>query len=198
LQRAALSTYTCGRDEVVEYGPFRKFTPPARIRSAEDERRMWSAFDQGLIHHISSDHAPSTREQKLAGDIWEVHFGLPGIDTTLPLMLDAALRGQTTLERVVEAYATAPARAYGLRAKGRLEPGADADLVVFDPNGSRVLRDEDVVSRAGWTPYAGAEVRGRVTHTVLRGDPVVEDGEVVEREPRGRFLPGAGVSPDPA
>jgi allantoinase len=185
-------------DEVVEHGPFRKFTPPARIRSAEDERRMWSAFDQGLIHHISSDHAPSTREQKLAGDIWEVHFGLPGIDTTLPLMLDAALRGQTTLERVVEAYATAPARAYGLRGKGRLEPGADADLVVFDPNGSRVLRDEDVVSRAGWTPYAGAEVRGRVTHTVLRGAPVVEDGEVVEQEPRGRFLPGAGLSPDPA
>jgi allantoinase len=184
-------------DEVLEHGPFRKFTPPARIRSDEDERRMWSAFDDGLINHISSDHAPSTREQKLDGDIWEVHFGLPGIDTTLPLMLDAALRGRTTLERVVEAYADAPAQTYGLRDKGSLEIGADADIVVFDPNGSRVLRDEDIASRAGWTPYAGAEVRGGVAHTVLRGETIVEGGKLIEREPRGRFIPGGGASPDP-
>jgi dihydroorotase (multifunctional complex type) len=181
-------------DEVLEHGPFRKFTPPARIRSDDDERRMWSAFNQGLIHHISSDHAPSTREQKLAGDIWEVHFGLPGIDTTLPLMLDAALRGNTTFERVVEAYAAAPARAYGFRDKGRLEENADADLVVFDPEGSRALRDEDVVSRAGWTPYAGTKVRGHVAHTVLRGEPLVEGGQIAEGDPGGCFLPGAGAT----
>ncbi|MDP2710468.1 MAG: dihydroorotase family protein [Solirubrobacteraceae bacterium] len=180
--------------EAREQGALRKFTPPARIRDARDERRLWSAFNAGLIHHISSDHAPSTRRQKLAGDIWEAPFGLPGIDTTLPLMLDAALSNRTTLERVVEAYAAAPARAYGIAGKGRLEVGAIADVAVVDPAGVRELRDADVLSRAGWTPYAGMTVRGRVVHTLLRGAPVLEDGELVDEAPRGRFVPGAGYA----
>lgn len=181
--------------EVEEYGPFRKFTPPARIRSEEDRRRMWQAFTDGTVHLLSSDHAPSTREQKMAGDIWQVHFGLPGIDTTAPLMLTAALQGQVTVERIVAAYAEAPARIYGLAGKGRIEPGADADLLVFDPQGSSELEDSDVNSRAGWTPYAGAVVNGHMRHVLLRGMQVALDGELVESPPAGRFLPGAGYRP---
>ena len=122
-------------DEVLTEGAFRKFTPPARIRSLDDEQAMWSAFQDGRVHVLSSDHAPATREQKQAGTIWEVHFGLPGIDTTLALMLDAALAGRVALERVVDAYATAPAQQYGLARKGRLEPGFDADMALVDPDG---------------------------------------------------------------
>jgi len=183
-------------DEVHEAGAFRKFTPPARIRSDQEEADMWNAFNSGLVNHISSDHAPATREQKLAGDIWEVHFGLPGIDTTLPLMLDAASRGRTSFERVVEAYAEAPARTYGLAAKGRLVPGGDADIVVYDPQGERLLSDERVCSRAGWTPYAGVPVRGTVRATLVRGSVVVEDGALVEGERVGQFVPGPGFWPD--
>jgi allantoinase len=179
-------------DEVLEHGALRKFTPPARLRSDDEERRMWQAFNDGLIHHISSDHAPATLEHKRAGDVWDVHFGLPGIDTTFALMLDAALSGRTSLERVVEAYAAAPARLYGLRGKGRLAVGADADAVLVDPAASWVLSDADVVSKAGWSPYTGRRFSGRVVTTVLRGEIAAADGRLAECPPAGRFLTGAG------
>lgn len=156
---------------------------------------MWKAFNEGLVHHLSTDHAPATAAQKRDGDIWDVHFGLPGVDTTLPLMVDAALEGRTTLERVVEAYALRPARLYGLAGKGALEPGDDADLVLVDPAGSWLVRDEDVRSRAGWSPYSGRTLRGRVVATYLRGEEIARDRDVTG-ERRGRWLagPGAAVS----
>lgn len=174
-------------DELLEHGPFRKFTPPARTRTDGDEATMWSLLRHGTLTHVSTDHAPSTREQKLDGGIWDVHFGLPGIDTTLPLLLDAVARGVLALEDVVRVYAEAPARRYGLHPrKGTLSPGADADLILVDPTHQRELRDEDVVSKAGWTPYAGRQVRGEVVATWLRGRQVARDG-VLEDGLRGEF-----------
>ncbi len=179
-------------NEIGEYGALRKFTPPARVRSSADADRMWAALHDGRVHHVSSDHAPSTRAQKTAGSIWDAPFGLPGLDTTGPLMIDAALSGRISLERVVEAYATAPARRYGLRGKGDLRPGCDADLALVDPDARRTLTDTAVRSRAGWTPYAGREVRGQVVATILRGviaDWRDEPGPM----PGGQFLPGPGA-----
>lgn len=181
-------------DEVLQQGPFRKFTPPARIRSDAEERWMWDRFESGSIHHLSSDHAPATRDQKTDGDIWSVHFGLPGIDTTFPVMVHAALEGRTSLERVVEAYCEQPARLYGLRGKGRIEPGFDADLALLDPSASWTVADEDVISRAGWSPYAGRRLRGRFTATVLRGEEIAAGADPSDRERSGRFLPGAGAA----
>ncbi|MDE0236859.1 MAG: dihydroorotase family protein [bacterium] len=173
--------------EIHDHGPFRKFTPPARIRSDEDQDRMWAAFNDGSISHLSTDHAPSTAAQKREGTIWECHFGLPGLDTTVPLMVDAALRGRTSLERLVEAYAQRPAEQYRLRGKGRVEVGYDADLVIVDPQVTWRITHEGVVSRAGWTPYAGREVHGQVQTVLLRGQ-AIEDGA----PPRGRYIPGPG------
>jgi dihydroorotase (multifunctional complex type) len=180
-------------DEVLDNGALRKFTPPARIRSQADADAMWAAFNSGTVHHLSTDHAPSTAEQKRQGDIWTAHFGLPGLDTTFPLILDAALTGRTSLERVVEAYARAPAQRYRLAGKGRIAPGADADLVLIDPAAQRTLADADVRSKAGWTPYAGRNVQGQVITTMVRGSVVVSDGKLVNGR-IGRFLPGPGFA----
>ncbi len=174
--------------DIHDHGPFRKFTPPARIRSRDDQDRMWQAFNSGAISHLSTDHAPSTVAQKNEGTIWECHFGLPGLDTTVPLMVDAALTGQTSLERLVEAYAQRPAEQYRLPGKGRLDVGFDADIVIVDPEASWEIRDDDVVSRAGWTPYAGREVQGRVRSVLLRGE-LIHD----QAPPRGRFISGPGT-----
>ncbi|MGH9106048.1 MAG: dihydroorotase [Acidimicrobiales bacterium] len=179
--------------EVYEHGALRKFTPPARARCTDDADEMWRALNKGTIHLLSSDHAPSTREQKLGGDIWQAPFGLPGLDTTFRLLLDAALTGRTSLERVVSAYALAPARRYRLAGKGRLAPGADADMVLVDPGARGTITDEAVRSKAGWTPYAGRGVRGSVVSVLLRGAAIVDDGQVVGA-PSGRFMAGPGTT----
>ncbi|MFI6350105.1 dihydroorotase family protein [Streptomyces sp. NPDC050560] len=182
-------------DEVLDAGALRKFTPPARARTDEDEREMWRLLRGGTLTHMSTDHAPSTLEQKRAGDIWNVHFGLPGLDSTMALLLDAAARGHLGYEDVARVYSENPAKQYGLwPRKGRLAPGADADLVLVDPGAERTLRNEDVLSKAGWTPFDGRRVRGRVVRTYLRGVPVAEEGRPHGAR-EGAFVPGAGAAP---
>ncbi|MFI6393608.1 dihydroorotase family protein [Nonomuraea sp. NPDC050547] len=180
-------------DEVHEHGALRKFTPPARARTDSDEALMWRLLRSGTLTHMSSDHAPSTLEQKAAGDIWNVHFGLPGLDTTLPVLLDAAARGHLSHEDVARVYAETPARTYGLYPrKGRIGVGADADLVLVDPGGRRTLANENMLSKAGWTPYHGRAVTGLVVRTYLRGVLIAEKGEPLDAR-EGRFLSGGGA-----
>jgi dihydroorotase (multifunctional complex type) len=179
-------------DEVHSHGALRKFTPPARARTDDDEVQMWRLLREGILTHMSSDHAPSTLEQKKAGDIWNVHFGLPGLDSTMSLLLDAVGRGHLSFEDVTRIYSESPAKTYGLwPRKGRIAAGADADLALVDPNAVHVLRNADVISKAGWTPFDGRSVKGRVVQTYLRGMLVAEEGKPTNGRD-GRFLPGGG------
>ena len=172
---------------------FRKFTPPARARSASELDAMWAALADGRIDYVSSDHAPSTREQKLAGSIWDVHFGLPGLDTTFSVLLDGAHRGRISYERVAEAYSEAPARLYGLwPAKGRLTPGADADIVLVDPEERWTVAAGDIRSKAGWSPFEGRTLVGRAVGTFSRGVAVMGAGEVIAEPGHGRFVRRGG------
>lgn len=178
--------------EVHQHGALRKFTPPARARTDEDEARLWQLLRSGVLTHMSSDHAPSTLTQKAAGDIWEVHFGLPGLDSTMTVLLDAAARGHLAYEDITRVYSLNPARTYGLwPRKGRLAPGADADIILVDPTATRTLRNADVLSKAGWTPFDGRTVTGRVVQTYLRGRLIAEEGTPVD-DRSGHFINGAG------
>jgi dihydroorotase (multifunctional complex type) len=179
--------------EVHEHGALRKFTPPARARTDEDEAQLWRLLRSGVLTHMSSDHAPSTLAHKSAGNIWEVHFGLPGLDSTMAVLLDAAARGYLAYEDIARVYSLNPARTYGLwPRKGRLAPGADADLVLVDPAATRTLRNGDVLSKAGWTPFDGRTLTGRVMQTYLRGRLVAEDGKPAD-DRTGQFMQGAGA-----
>lgn len=180
------------------HGAFRKFTPPARARHDADEAALWRLLRDGGLTRVSSDHAPATAEQKRSGNIWDVHFGLPGLDSTMAVLLDAAARGELAYEDIARPYAETPARTYGLwPAKGALAAGSDADLVLVDPDERWTLTNDDVLSKAGWTPFHGRRMTGRVTATYLRGHRI-HDTRRPPTARTGRFLPGAGHSGRPA
>jgi dihydroorotase-like cyclic amidohydrolase len=179
-------------DEVHDCGALRKFTPPARARSDEDEERMWELVRNGTYSHFSTDHAPSTRSQKLDGDIWTAPFGLPGLDTTFPLLIDAALNGKIEMTAVARLYSETPAARYGLAPrKGHLTVGSDADFVLVDPTARWTLNDELLLSKAGWSPYSGRTIKGRAVAVYLRGQEVAGEG-VCHQLRTGRFVDGAG------
>jgi dihydroorotase (multifunctional complex type) len=180
-------------DEVHDHGSLRKFTPPARSRTQRDEEEMWRLLREGVLTHMSTDHAPSTLAQKAEGDMWNVHFGLPGLDSTMALLLDAAAREQLSYEDVVRVYAQTPAQIYGLwPTKGHLGVGADADVALVDASATRTLRNADVISKAGWTPFDGRRVTGRVVATYSRGRLVAREG-VPSDDREGRFVSGTGA-----
>jgi dihydroorotase (multifunctional complex type) len=190
---ATLSIESCPQyfyinsDEVREYGPTRKFTPPARDAPAGE--LMWKRLARGQIDLISTDHAPSTLDQKFASDIWGCPFGLPGVETTLTMLLDAVAEGKLTLQRLVQTYSEAPARLLGLYPrKGALRIGSDADVVLVDTEQEHILSNDNIVSKAGWTPFDGRRVKGRAVITMLRGQVVAENGKVTAEPGGGRFV----------
>ena len=176
-------------DEVKGMGGFRKFTPPARAKTKGDLDQMWERLRNRSFSYFASDHAPSNFDQKKKGSIWDVPFGLPGIDTTLPIMLDSAARGRLSYPLLVELYARTPALIYGLYPKkGALRPGSDADFVLVDPKTQYRMEDRAIISKAGWTPFAGRDLKGKVIATFVRGRKVAEDRRCVEGAGWGAFL----------
>ena len=153
---------------------------------------MWDLVRNGDFSHISTDHAPSNLAQKSEGSFWDAHFGLPGLDTTSRLLLDAAATGKLGYEGVVALYSESPARRYGLFPhKGHLGVGADADMALVDPGQPWLIQNADIISKAGWSPYAGRRGKGGIVRTYLRGRKIAEDGKPLDMF-AGKFLPGEG------
>jgi allantoinase len=174
-------------EDVKKYGAIRKFTPPARDEAGHDA--MWQYLERGEIDVISTDHAPSTLAQKFDGDIWNCQFGLPGVETTLTMLLHAVNQGKLSLERLTRAYSEMPARLLGLYPrKGAIRVGADADLVMVDMEQEHTLSNDKIISKAGWTPFDGLRVKGRPVMTLLRGEVVAENGKVTAEPGTGRYL----------
>lgn len=173
-------------NDVRKNGPTRKFTPPARETPAGN--LMWERLAKGQIDLVSTDHAPSTLDQKFGSNIWDCPFGLPGVETTLTMLLNAVANGNLTLEGLVQAYSETPAHLLGLYPrKGAIRVGADADIVLVDTEQEHVLKNENIVSKAGWTPFDGRRVKGRPVMTLLRGTTVAEEGRIVVGPGGGRF-----------
>lgn len=163
-----------------------KCCPP--IRDAGNREALWQALDEGIIDAVVSDHSPSTAAEKRRGDgdLSQAWGGIAGLEVSFPVVADAAADRGLGLDRVSAWMATAPARIAGLGAKGAIAPGLDADLVVYDPSGSRVIDPAGLAHRNPISAYAGRAVRGRVLRTLLRGREVY-DGTAAG-PPSGRLL----------
>lgn len=153
---------------------FGKVNPP--LRSPEDRDALWDAFASGRIEIVATDHAPHTREEK-EEPFDEAPSGLPGVATSLPLLLRKVRSDDLSLERFVDATAAKPAELLGLP-KGRIEVGNDADLLVVDARNVVKVTPRRVRYKCGWTPFEGLEaVFPRTVY--LRGERIVEDGEPI-------------------
>lgn len=160
--------------------------PP--LRSEGDQAALWSALDTGSLDVVSTDHCPWTRAQKAQPDFTQVPGGVPSIEARLSLVHHlGVIPGRLRLERWVEACCTAPARWMGLERKGRIAPGYDADVVIFDPKQRKAIATDTLHEAADWTPYEGLAVEGWPRSVFLRGALVVEDGELVA-DGGGRYV----------
>ncbi len=158
-----------------ELGTKAQMNPP--IRDAQHRRALWAGIRSGVVDVIGSDHAPHTLEEK-AKPYPQSPSGLPGVQTTLPLMLDHVNAGKLSLLRLVDLLCHGPARIFGMIGKGRLAVGNDADLSIVDMKASFTIDDADQASRCGYTPFHGREVVGKPVMTWVRGQAVMRDGSI--------------------
>ena len=151
----------------------------------------WKAVLDGTVDVIATDHAPHLKEEKEPGwtDGWKAHTGTPSAQHYLSLLLTDVSNGKISMERAIELVSLRPAKLFGLYPrKGAIRMGSDADIVAVDMNTEKTITNEEVLSKCGWTPYAGKKVRGVPVHTVVRGQFVFEDGEVVGKPGYGRLM----------
>ena len=154
-------------------GTYAQMNPPVRDQAHQD--RIWQGVVDGTVDVLGSDHAPHTREEKDHA-YPASHSGMTGVQTLVPVMLDHVNKGRLTLERFVDLTSHGPNRLFGLRGKGRIAMGYDADFTIVDMKKRQVIRNADVQSRAGWTPYDGVEVTGWPVGTIVRGNRVMWEG----------------------
>jgi dihydroorotase len=153
-----------------------QMNPP--IREARHRARLWQAVADGTADVLGSDHAPHTLAEK-AKAYPQSPSGMPGVQTLVPVMLDHVAAGRLSLERFVDLTSAGPARLFQIAGKGRIAVGYDADLTVVDLKRRITIRDDMMASRAGWTPYDGHTVAGWPVGTVVRGNRVMWEGELV-------------------
>lgn len=156
-------------EEIPEGATEYKCAPP--IRGAFNRERLWEALLSGTIDLIATDHSPCPPEMKLrdSGDFSKAWGGIASLSVAFPLMWTEALERRVPIEQLVRWMSSAPAELAGLSRKGRIAPGCDADLVVFDPDAEWTITVNDLHFRHPVTPYLGRRVRGKVLKTIVRG-----------------------------
>ncbi|MBB3594920.1 dihydropyrimidinase [Rhizobium sp. BK529] len=171
------------------------FSPPAR--TAKDKNALWLALRHNILETVSSDHS-STRfhDQKQGGrdDFTKIPNGLPGIEERFVMLYQGVVEGRITIEQFVDLACSRPARTFGLAPrKGTIAVGSDADIVLFDADAERIVRNRDLHHAVDYSAYEGMKVRGRVVSVLLRGEVIVDNGEFCGEPGYGRFLPRARV-----
>jgi len=150
------------------------------IREKEHQNALWQAINNGLVDILASDHAPHTLEEK-AQTYPQSPSGTPGVQTLVPIMLDHVNNGKLTLERFVDLMCYGPQRIHQIAEKGRIARGYDADFTIVDMNMVCEITNAQQKSRAGWTPFDGVKVKGWPVITMINGQTVMRDDELLQK-----------------
>jgi dihydroorotase len=159
-------------------GPLGRMNPP--LRSPEDSASLWANLD--VVDCLATDHAPHTLAEKRGPP---PPAGVPGLETALPLLLTAV---SSSLCEVARLMAAGPARTFNLARKGHVAPGYDADLTLVDPGVEWTIGEHPLLTKCGWSPFKGRQVRGCVERVVLRGQEVFAHGEVLAQPGYGHAI----------
>jgi dihydroorotase len=172
-----------------ERGALMKCNPS--IKRREDRLALWEAVRDGTIDMIASDHAPHTLDEKVAvggASIFDQASGLPGLETSVPLMLTCVSRGLLSLARYVRMTSEAPAKAWGLHPKkGCIAIGSDADLTIVDTKKEWTIDPARFVGKARFSPFEGFRVKGAVVYTIVRGEVVKDADGGIDTTHRGEL-----------
>jgi len=162
-------------DDYARLGSLVQMNPS--IKTADDCAALWDALRDGTIEVVATDHAPHTLEEK-DQPYPNSPSGLPAVENSLALMLNAVNEGRCTLEQVVKWMCEAPARVWNIANKGQIREGFDADLVLVDLQQQHTIRNEDQLTKSGWSPWNGVSLTGLPVHTWVMGQTVFADGQV--------------------
>src|SRR3989338_2179875 len=167
-----------------EKGNYAKCNPS--IKSEEDRQALWKGIKDGTLEMICSDHAPHTKEEK-EQEYFKAPSGIPGVQNMVPLMLNEAGKGNIKLVLLVKLLCENPAKIYGIKNKGFIKEGFDADLIVVDLNREFEIKNDEQLSKCGWTIYDGMKVKGFVEKTFVNGELVFDNNEIIPHS-RGKLI----------
>jgi len=164
--------------------------PP--LRRQDDCAALWKALGNGDVNTVGTDHCSFSRKDKIRHgkrNVFKSPSGIPGIETRLPLLFsEGVLKNRISLEQFVSLTSAAPAEILGFENKGRIEEGADADVVIIDPEAEKKLSVKTLHQSVDYTPFEDMTVRGWPAYVWLRGRAMLENGRFAARKPRGVFV----------
>lgn len=159
-----------------ELGTFAQMNPP--IRESRHQKGLWKGIKDGVVDVIGSDHAPHTIEEKHK-PYPDTPSGMPGVQTLLPIMLDHVNNGNLSLFKLCQLISTNPAKLYKVINKGEIKLNNDADLTIIDLNKEVKIKDDMMANKSGWTPFNNKNVKGWPIMTIVNGNIVMRDGELI-------------------
>ena len=156
-------------------GAFAEMKP--RLKTEHDQKALWLGIENGTVDTIATDHAPHLKEEKEQANY---PFGVPGIETLLPLLLDAFNNNRLTIPQIIKLCCENPAKIFKIKNKGILKEGYDADLVIVDLDKRQAVRNEDLLTKCKWSPYDGKILKGWPLTTIVNGNVVYDNGQIYD------------------
>ena len=165
-------------------GTYAQMNPP--LRGKEHYDRLWTAIKNNIVDVLGSDHAPHLKANK-DKEYPDSPSGMPGVQTIFPVMIDHVNNGKLTLNQLINLMCENPCRIFGIKNKGFIKEGFDADLTIVDMKKEVIIKDEMIASKCGWTPFNNYKVKGFPVGTIVNGILVMSDGKILV-ESKGKPL----------